>query len=416
MSDEVKANQVSEFYNFVIVGAGTGGLTAGIIAARNGYNAIILEKGSIPSPRPRGETVVNFPLMDEILGEGFLPSIATHETAERTFISPKCVKQVTYSTSRISYIFKWREFIDQFVKVAEDLGVVIRVNSEATSPIIKDDFCVGIEYKNKEGEVKQVFGNAVLACDGYESAIGRFYHIDYEKINNPIVKCLVSNANINFEEHQALELFVIAHEDLEYAPNFPYCAAFMFPRGGKEAEVGLINLMATGPKIKSIKAPSNEEFLAVWKRLKEDYPIFSDYFKGSSIEHEEITAISSARLVKDYIQPGVVLIGDSAGFVEPTGHSGLYSSMAMAKEWVDLLSNELKSISSQEQIHRELWNKKKLKEYKKIFENGEVYRHIKKLYKLVHIFYWYVFKRRGTAERINEKFDFIIKLLKKGKP
>ncbi len=416
MSNEIKTAKFVNFYNFIIIGAGTAGLTAGIIAAKNGYTAIILEKYSIPGPKPRGETVVNFPLMDEILGLGFLASIGKHKTAERTFFSPKCIKQMTYKTSRTSYIFEWRVFIDQFVKIAENLGVVISNNSEVIKPIIKNKICIGVEYKNKEGQINKVYGNAILACDGHESVIGRFYNIDYNKINNTIMKCLVKNANINTAEHQALELYVIAHGDLEYAPQFPPCAAFMFPRGGKEIEVGLMNLMIIGPKIKTVKAPTTDEFIEVWNKIKETYPIFSEYFKGATITHEEITAISSAKLVRNYVHPGAVLIGDSAGFVESTGHSGLYFSMAMAKHWVDILSNGLKNSNSDIQINRELWNNKKIKKYKKLFESTEDYKHIKKLYRLVHIFYWYVFKRRGTAERINEKFDFIVGLLKKGKP
>ena len=44
-----------DFYNFVIIGAGPAGLTSGIVAARNGFNAIIIEKGERAGPKPRGE-------------------------------------------------------------------------------------------------------------------------------------------------------------------------------------------------------------------------------------------------------------------------------------------------------------------------------------------------------------------------
>ena len=41
----------SEYYNFIIVGAGPAGLTAGIVAARSGLSAIILEKGEKAGPK-----------------------------------------------------------------------------------------------------------------------------------------------------------------------------------------------------------------------------------------------------------------------------------------------------------------------------------------------------------------------------
>ena len=44
IKDNVK-EVYSDFYNFVIIGAGPAGLTSGIVAARHGFKAIIIEKG-----------------------------------------------------------------------------------------------------------------------------------------------------------------------------------------------------------------------------------------------------------------------------------------------------------------------------------------------------------------------------------
>lgn len=51
----------NQFYNFVIVGGGPAGLTASIIAARNGFKAVILEKSEIAGPKPRGEESIFTP-------------------------------------------------------------------------------------------------------------------------------------------------------------------------------------------------------------------------------------------------------------------------------------------------------------------------------------------------------------------
>ena len=65
----------SEYYNFIIVGAGPAGLTAGIVAARKGLSALILEKGEKAGPKPRGEGMAHAQVVDDILGKDYLPSM-----------------------------------------------------------------------------------------------------------------------------------------------------------------------------------------------------------------------------------------------------------------------------------------------------------------------------------------------------
>lgn len=50
-----------DFYNFVIIGAGPAELTAGIVAARKGFTAILLEKGKEAGPKPRVEGMGYYP-------------------------------------------------------------------------------------------------------------------------------------------------------------------------------------------------------------------------------------------------------------------------------------------------------------------------------------------------------------------
>ncbi len=418
MSEKTSVPNISEIYDFIIVGAGPAGLTAGITAKKNGMKVVVVEKGSQPGPKPRGETIHYYPLLDEILGKDFLPSISKHDTPLRLMHSPNNKFTAIVDAKKTSYIFEWRRFIGRLEDIATEINLEIRINTEVLAPIIKNEICEGVILKNEKGEEKRIYGRAILACDGFESIIGRYFKIDYSHINNPIVKCLVSNANIDIKCNKDLEIFIVPNKALPKHPRFPPCAAFIFPRSGKELEAGIMLFMTIAPKMQGVNIPTSEEIMDVWNEFKETYPIFCDYFKGAKIEYEELTAISSARLVKNYIPfPGVVLIGDSAGFVESTGSSGLYFSMAMAHCFSSLLSNELKNNSSEDLTsNKTIWAAQKIKYYKKEFEKTEEFKHISKTYKLIHLFHWYVFKRRGTAERINEKWTLLAKLLQKAKP
>ena len=63
MTKDNEQKAYSDFYNFVIIGAGPAGLTSGIVAARHGFKAIIIEKGEMAGPKPRGEPIrtINLP-------------------------------------------------------------------------------------------------------------------------------------------------------------------------------------------------------------------------------------------------------------------------------------------------------------------------------------------------------------------
>lgn len=414
------SNKNLEFYNFIIVGGGPAGLTASIIAARQGFKAVVIEKGEIAGPKPRGEGMRHFPLTEEILGEGFLHSINNFSHTGKIFHSPGDLHMVPIPEKSMDhYFFEWRKFIDRFIKVAEGLGVTILLNSEVIEPIEKENICTGVKYKDDSGNVKEIYGNAIFGCDGYESVIGRYYNILYERINCPIVKCLISNGNTDINKTTDLQYYLIGNGNLDYAPNFPQCVAYVFPIGGKNLEVGLMLRMTQTFKMKTVKIPTDGEIMEVWEKLKKSYPGFSEFFKGAKIDYEELTGLPNAQMVKNYIpSAGVVLIGDSAGFVEASGSSGLHFSMAMAKFWTTILSEKLKELSegkTEITAHNsELWNSQNITRYKKEWENTDVYKHIKKIYSLLSKFEWYIFKRRRTSERINKRWKLISFLLRKG--
>ena len=399
-------NSNSTNYDFVIVGAGPAGLTAGIVAAREDLKVVILEKGEKAGPKPRGEGMGYYSIVDEILGDQFLPSIGLKSNGGRVWHSPGDLQITTTYREYPHYFFEWRTFIDRFVEKANKLGVEILLNSEVIEPVEKNGRCIGVKYQDKSGNVSEIHGKAILDCSGYSGVIGRYYAIPYdEEINCPIVKCLISEANIDIKETPDLNFYFIGNGDLDYSPEFPQCVAYIFPLEEKRVEVGLMLRMAQVPQMKTVKIPTNEEILMVWEKLKTSYPGFSEFFKGAKIDYEEVTWLPNARMVEDFVPfPGVVLIGDSAGFVNPFGSSGLYYSMEMAKFWVKSIASKLKD--------EFIWSAENIDNFKSSFEEFEVYKDVKGLYNLIGAFEYKIFNRLRTAEKINKKWDYISSLLK----
>ncbi len=393
-------------FDFVIVGAGPAGLTAGIVAAREGFKVAVLEKGEQAGPKPRGEGMGYYSIVDDILGKGFLPSIGIKSNGGRVWHSPGDLQITTTYREYHHYFFEWQTFIDRFVERASEVGVEILLRSEVIEPIEKKGLCVGVKYKDNSGNTNEIYGKAILDCSGYSGVIGRHYGVPYdEEINCPIVKCLISEANINIKNTPDLNFYFIGNSDLDYSPNFPPCFAYIFPLEDKRVEVGLMLRMAQVPQMKTVIIPTNDEIMTVWGNLKKTYPGFSEFFKGARIDYEEVTALPNARMVEKFVlYPGVVLIGDSAGFVNPFGSSGLYYSMEMAEFWV-------KSIAKKMKVEETIWSSENIEDYKTAFENYDVYKEVKGLYNLIGAFEYKIFNRLRTAEKINKKWDYISSLL-----
>ena len=400
------ASNNSSIFDFVIVGAGPAGLTASIVAAREGFKVVVIEKGDQAGPKPRGEGMGYYSIVDDILGKDFLPSIGFKSDGARVWHSPGDLQITTTFREYPHYFFEWREFIDRFVEKAKEVGVDILLKSEVIEPIEKNGICVGLKYKDESSNINEIYGKAILDCSGYTGVIGRYYGVPYdEEINCPIIKSLVSEANIEIEKTPGLQFFFIGNGDLNYSPNFPPSVAYVFPLENKRLEVGLMLRMAQVPQMKTVIVPDNKEILRVWENLKKNYPGFSEFFKAAKIDYEEVTVLPNARMVKNFVpRPGIVLIGDSAGFVNPFGSSGLYYSMEMANLWVTNIAKKMKE-------KEDIWSAENIEDYKNVFENYDVYKEVKGLYNLIGAFEYKIFNRLRTAEKINKKWEYISNLL-----
>jgi flavin-dependent dehydrogenase len=406
----------ADFYDFVIVGAGPAGLTAGINAAKKGFNAIVLEKGKIAGPRPRGESFRENSFLRNLLGDSFFERDCFKMDGGLVFHSPGALKLAHKPGKKPLCFFEWETFIRCLEDQAEDAGVEIQYDAKVLSPVLKNDVCVGVTYKGKDGETARVNGHCVLACDGYQSTLGSYFDVPYDQLNCPMVKCLADNANIDINKTPDLQFYFIGNGDLTDFPDFPPCVVYGFPIGGRRMELGLMLRMGHAHSMKTVTVPDNKTVMKVWNHLKNNYPEFSDYFKGSDIKHEELTGMSNAAMVPDFVPAkGMVLIGDSAGFIDPFGSSGLYSGMAMADFWVSVLAEKLAELAGEAGLVEPvagLWTDENVTAFKRGFEETSVFKQIKGSYFLIGNFEWYIFKHLRTAVRINRWWPVIQLLLK----
>lgn len=394
-----------EQYDYIIVGGGPAGLSSAIFAAKQGKKVILIEQGDKLGPEPRGETLHNHIILDELLGQGFMESIALSKTDEREFYSPDG-SQIIYKRRKTpSIVFRWEDFINGFKKTIEDLNIKVLLNSEVIELILDQDLICGVVYKDSNGERVKVFGKIILACDGYSSIVGRKLKIDYKKMNFPIIKCIMKRGNC---DSKAFKYFFIPHGALDYAPDLPPTIIFLFPREDKNLETGI---MVQTDLMGDLNIPTIKEsdITQVWVKIKDQYPIFSDLIRGGSITYEKLTLIPMTGPIDNYIpKKGVVMLGDAAGFVEVSGGSGLVSSILMAKHWIDILNERLKDLKDP----KDLWTEDNIKIMQKQFINSKIHKHIRKVAKRYLFFRKLVFVKWHTKEAIMKKWKIIQTMMK----
>jgi flavin-dependent dehydrogenase len=170
--------------------------------------------------------------------------------------------------------------------------------------------------------------------------------------------------------------------------------------------------MGRGRSMATVDRPSEGAFTAVWADLKQGYPKFHRYFEGAEIEHEQPTVLPNAALWRNNVPaPGAVLLGDSVGFVDPFGSSGILSSMLMAQLWTDLISETMGQTNGGSQG---LWTSGNLARWRRAYYSSGIYRHVRLSYLKVGALEWYVFKHLRSADRINRRWGAIARLLKLG--
>lgn len=392
-------------YDVIVVGAGPAGLASAIFCSRNNHRVLLLEKAEKIGPEPRGETLHDDPILDDLLGEGFMESIKLSKTAERIFHAPDVDEIIRKMRKTPSIVFPWDAFVNRLGEQMNFTKVELKLNSEVTELILNQDVICGVVYKDQSGEKNQAFSKVILACDGHDSIIGAKLGYSYDSINFPVVKSLMKNGNY---EGKGFRYFFVPTGALEFAPEFPPMVAFVFPRDDKNLECGLMIQTDLTAEL-SIPEVSGDDITQVWVRFKDEYPVFSDIVRNCPILYEKITAIPMTGPVESYIpRKGIILVGDAAGFVEVSGGSGLVTSIKMAKKCSEIISDALKASDDA----KALWTDKIVNTWESSLRKCKTHKHVERTAKIYNWLRKLIFVRWRDSEHIMKRW-WIIKLLMK---
>jgi flavin-dependent dehydrogenase len=399
---------VKKRYDFIITGAGPTGLAAAITAGRLGASCIVLEKGGRPGPEPRGESIAQYKLMDDLLGKDWLKNNSSNDPSFRRFHSPMDRKNSLINVHKPYYFFHWDHLMKHMKTLAMEAGAEFLFKSEVIELIEKENRCIGIKYKDKQNTIHEIKGTTVLGCMGHKDPLGKKFGIKREDIDCPTIKYYSSDAPyVKLSEHPNLQFYLIPPKMLEIAPTLPPAVAYVFPLTDGEMEAGLMLRLGQLNSLKDVEIPDEKLMYKVWDHLTEEYPGFSDFFKGAKTNYKKLTVISNRHLFEDIIpheKGGLILLGDTIGFSEANGSSGLYFGMAQADFWVRL-------ISEKRETEKDLWTENFVTTANNKYKKWSVYKYIKKSYKDIVLAEKIMFKLCGSDKLLNRWWKPLMALL-----
>ncbi|NVM01993.1 MAG: FAD-binding protein [Candidatus Helarchaeota archaeon] len=374
-------------YDIIIVGAGPAGLAAAISAKKDTkLNILVLEKQIRPGNRIRGETLrYDKSLEENVFYPGFFDKITVNKTNKYRFYSASTKKNIELEALNERHMIKWHDLIDALIKKAIEDGIEIQANHEVTDLLFEGDKYSGIKvfdgFKNL-----QVKSDLIILADGCENSLINKYGFQTPKENYPILKIIAENVSI---KENVIELFFSTGKDI------PPGILSVFPRSRSSAEANYVQFADL--KIKDL--------LFWWERLKSETPIFSDYFKNSSILYFDVTKLPFGGPTKEVLipKPRIFMAGDNAGHVQATSGAGLVTTMSMGHE-IGKIASEIYNSGEIDSYFSADAKKQIMKKIKKT----NIYRNLKDTANLAIDIRRAFFKTLVTPEKIDEKWDSLI--------
>ncbi|VVB53678.1 Digeranylgeranylglycerophospholipid reductase [uncultured archaeon] len=322
----------------LVVGAGPAGSMSAKIAAEGGLDVINIEKDEkIGSPVRCAEAINKDAFQD------------TGIPSEKSFINQEIDGTKIYFYNE-EYFFsgeKWRGFtLDRkiFDKYLSDIA------SEKGANIYTGATAKGLEFRGDRIKVKvgrdnknfDISTKIVIGADGFEANVGRWANIRKPwKQGEYAVAYELLVSGVKIKENNYWHVF--------FGEEFPSGYGWVFPKGKNTANIGVA--VAPGNNLKKALVFLIQKYLPLHKIIGREYTI--EEIRGGGIP------TCGPLPARNTIGNGIILVGDSAGIVEPITGEGIVPSM---------LSGIAAGETSINAIRQGKWKKKNLLMYRKCWE------------------------------------------------
>ncbi|HEX4904256.1 MAG TPA: NAD(P)/FAD-dependent oxidoreductase [Acidimicrobiales bacterium] len=311
-------------YDVIVVGGGIAGASAGLALAQRGASVLVLERSLVHEDRVRGEGMSPWGVTDaarlgadEVMlqaGGTFATEVATYDEAW----DPASVDPLDLT------VFGLRGFLhvghpdacEALCSAAVAAGVILHRGVEVTE--IATGTRPTVTYVDGDGAVRQATGRLVIGADGRTSFVRR--HLGFELRES---EALTFGGGMLVTDHRW------PAERLAVGTEGPF-HFIITPREGA-ARLYLFALPDVGRPLFS-GAEKAEAFLAAFELASiPDRAAFADVRPAGPCAGFPMTDA----WVDDPVAPGVVLVGDAAGWSNPIIGQGLAVAMRDVRQVVE---------------------------------------------------------------------------------
>lgn len=305
---------MSNRYDVVIVGAGTGGATAAKRIAGAGFKVALIDG---KSKEKIGDKVCGDGISKEAFDKLKMKYPKGNEL-ERKINGFDLYSPDEASHMRIQgegFTINRLHFGQRLVNEAVDAGALLIDNTLAQKPIVKNESVVGVSAKRiGSSETKEFYGNITIDASGYYAVLRKAfpfaekYCIETEVNPDDVEICYreIRTVKQELESPDCCKIFL----EQSMAPGG---YIWIFPESGKRVNVGL--------GVQMIQGHPNP------KKLLYSSALQRSLFKNSELITGGGGVVPTRRQIWSSVANGFILVGDSACQVNPLHGGGIHSSM-----------------------------------------------------------------------------------------
>jgi len=316
----------------LIVGAGPGGSTAAYHLARHGIDVVVVEKATFPR--------------EKVCGDGLTPRAVVQlrrmgvDTEDPRFERHRGLR--IYSR-RVRLELPWPELdgfpsyglvmtrseLDELLaRQAERAGARLMEGTEARGPMVEDGWIVGAEI-DRDGEPVEVRARFVIAADGASSRFAGRAGVRRDP-SKPLG--IAARRYYRIERHPGpwLEVWMDLWDGDLIMPGYGWL--FPLPDGSANLGAGLLN---TFRNFRDVSA--QRVFDAFVRMLPDGWGVREQTAGGRALSGPLPMGLSRTPTAL----PGMLLVGDAAGMVNPFNGEGIAYAMESAELAAELIHEAL---------------------------------------------------------------------------
>lgn len=317
----------------LVVGAGPGGSTAAYHLARHGLNVLQVEKAAFPR--------------EKVCGDGLTPrAVVQLQRLGIDVDDPRFERHggLRIHSRKVTLELPWPEledfpnfglmmtrsgFDELLARHAEKAGARLMERTEAIAPVREGGWITGARIRLEDGSGATVRARFVIAADGASSRFGSQAGVRRDP-SKPLGVAARRYHRITHHPGPWLEIWMDLWEKDSILPGY----GWLFPLADGSVNLGA-GLLNTFRDFKGVSA--QRVFDAFWQMLPADWDVNEGSARGRVLSGPLPMGFSRSPPAR----PGMLLVGDAAGMVNPFNGEGIAYAMEAGELAAELVHEAL---------------------------------------------------------------------------